>query len=183
MKQLSLFDDKATTKATKKTRRTPLCAMCAKSVPPKPRSVMPLTHAIETVQGILISRLDSMSDDIARIVAEEVGEHADCPPRVYLAIAGRLIDALNWRFFPEAYEDGEPYTPDPAGRMDVPTNPVGLIPRRPTIAIYARHLLEVGRSSPAAALRADDGKPLLNEAELVRLGERIEKRQASQKTA
>ncbi len=150
----------------------PPCRLCG-AVPPKPRSVMPLTHALETVQGILIDRLDSMTDDIARIIGDEVTDLLDVPPPVLARIAGRVIDGLNYRFFPEAYEDGEPYTPDPAGRMALPVNPVGLIPPRPTIAILARHLIEKGKASPANASLPG----LFTDAELERLGQRIERRE------
>ena len=42
-----------------------------------------------------------------------------------------------------------------------------------TDAPAARHLL-LGRQSPAAGLRMPDGSPVFTDAELTRLGERIE---------
>lgn len=133
---------------------------------------MPLGHALQTVQGIFIDRLDAMTDDIARIVWEEIGERFECDKQAAANVAGRLVDALNYRFFPEAYDDGEPYTPDPAGRMDVPVNHVGLIPRTPTVAILAKHLLEVGKQSPVCQSLPG----VFTDAELARLGERIGRR-------
>jgi hypothetical protein len=158
-----------------------LCSQCKKKLPKKPRSTMPIGHALQTVQGIFIDRLDAMTPDIARIIADEVGERLECDHRVIVSIAGRVVDALNYRFFPEAYADGEPYTPDPAGRMDVPVQPIGLIPPRPTVAILAKHLLALGQQSPAASLTTPDGQPLFTDADLERLGGRIERR--GQRTA
>jgi hypothetical protein len=155
-----------------------MCVSCQGKLPPKrkPRPKMPLTHALETVQGVMIARLDAMAYDIAKIVGDEVREEVECEQAVLARIAGRIVNALNYRFFPEAYEDGEPYTPDPAGRMDdVPVQPLGLVPKRPTIAILAAHLLR-GQQSAAAELALPDGQPLFTESDLARLGERQARR-------
>lgn len=141
------------------------------------KPVMGSGHDFQTVQGIMIDRLDSMVDDICRIVADEVGQSIEVEPAVLSRVAGRVVDAINYRFFPEAYEDGEPYTPDPAGRMDsVPVNPVGLIPRLPTLSILAAHL-ERGRKSPAAKLSMPDGSRVFSDRDLNLLGQRIEMRE------
>lgn len=161
-------------KAVKKNSKAVLCERCSSSVPPKPRSVMPIGHAFMTVQGILIDRLDGMVDDIARIVAAEIVKHYQVDQKTLAKIAGRVVDGINYKFFPEAYEEGESYTPDPSGRMDVPVRELGLIPKLPTIAIYARHLLEKGKSSPVC----ESLPGVFTDAELARLGERIERREA-----
>lgn len=173
MSQLSLFPgcDGEPTKVRKK-RPVRLCSSCKKKLPKKPRSTMPIGHALQTVQGIFIDRLDAMTEDIARIVGDEVGRRWDADPRQLASCAGRIIDALNYRFFPEAYADGETYIPDPAGRMDAPVNPIGLIPRTPTVAILARHLLELGKQSPVSSSLPG----VFSDADLARLGERIERR-------
>lgn len=211
MKQLLLWSDAEIAPAgparvERKKRKAKLCSACKAKLPKKPRSVMPVGHAFQTVQGILIDRLDSLTDDIARIVGDEVGRRWDADPRQLASCAGRIIDALNYRFFPEAYEDGEQYTPDPAGRMSyeeeliwkdvvvvedgkhvkkkmaeyvrVPHKIAGsLVPRLPTIAIYARHLLDLGRQSPVCQSLPG----VFTDAELARLGERIEKRHGHQR--
>lgn len=182
MKQLLLWQDAVIVPARgprveRKKRKAKLCQACKAKLPKKPRSVMPVGHAFQTVQGILIKRLDSLTDDIARIVGEEVGRRWDADPRQLASCAGRIIDAINYRFFPEAYEDGEQYTPDPSGRVDVPPNEIGLVPRLPTIAIYARHLLDLGRQSPVC----ESLPGVFSDGELARLGERIEKRHGHQR--
>lgn len=194
MKQLLLWDDAdiaprraAEPKPAKKVR---LCGSCKKKMPRKPRSVMPIGHAFETVQGIFIERLDSMTDDIARIVGEEVGSRFEVDHRQLASCAGRIIDGINYLFFPEAYEDGPEYTPDPSGRMDIPPTTAGLIPRLPTVAILARHLLDKGRQSPVVRMTtvAKDRQgnevsvPVFTDADLIRLGERIERREKATKS-
>lgn len=159
-------------KRTQCTGDKPPCRLCG-ARPPKPRSVMPLTHAMETVQGILIDRLDSTVDDLVQIITDEAAEHID-NARIVQRIAGRIIDAINWRLFPDAYQDGEPYTPDPAGRIDTVPAFTGLVPRLPTMAIYAKHLLEVGQRSPA--VQSLPG--VFTQSDLIRLGERIGRREA-----
>lgn len=156
-----------------------LCPRCAAAVPPKPRTVMPAGHAVETVRGILIDRLDAALPDVERIVFEEAAEFVP-EVRVRHRLAIRIIQAAQARLFPEEFGDGPAYTPDPAGRMAVPPHPerVGLVPRLPTVAIYARHLLAVGRQSPAAGLTMPDGEPVFTDADLCRLGKRIAGRSA-----
>ena len=159
-------------KAKRKSARRVVCQRCRASLPKKPRSTMPVTHAVETVRGILIDRLDGALADLTRIALEEAGEYVtDSGTAEHIAI--RFIQAAQVRLFPEEFGDAPPYTPDPAARMDLPANPLGLVPRLPTMAIYARHLLEVGKQSPAASLTTADGKPVFNDADLARLGERI----------
>lgn len=178
MSQLLLFADAEIAPRRvepQRKRKSRLCTQCKKKLPKKPRSQMPLGHALQTVQGIFIDRLDSMTDDIARIVGDEVGRRWDADPRQLASCAGRIIDGINYLFFPEAYEDGPEYVPDPAGRMDIPPCAIGLIPRLPTVAILARHLLEKGKQSPAAGLTGTDGTPVFTDADLARLGERMER--------
>lgn len=142
---------------------------------------------MQTVQGIFIDRLDSMTDAIARIVGEEVGQQWDAHPKQLASCAGRIIDGINYLFFPEAYEDGEPYTPDPSGRMDTPPSTTGLIPRLPTVAILARHLLDRGRQSPVVRMTTvakdkQGNEVSVPDADLIRLGERIERREHATKS-
>ena len=192
MTQLLLFADAeiAPRRAKETAKKVRLCTQCKKKLPRKPRSVMPIGHAFETVQGIFIERLDSMTDDIARIVGEEVGGRFEVDHRQLASCAGRIIDGINYLFFPEAYEDGPEYVPDPAGRMDIPPTTAGLIPRLPTVAILARHLLDRGRQSPVVRMTtvAKDKQgnevsvPVFTDADLIRLGERIERREHATKS-
>jgi hypothetical protein len=133
---------------------------------------MPLDHAIETVRGILIDRLDGSLGELTRIALHEAGEFVtDRGTAESLAV--RFVQAAQAALFPEEFGDGPEYTPDPAGRMDVPTNPLGLVPRLPTIAIYCRHLLEKGNQSPVNASLPG----LFTDSDLERLGGRIERRE------
>jgi hypothetical protein len=154
------------------------CRLCGldKPAPPKPRSVMPLTHALENVRGIMIGRLDDALADLTRIALDEAGEFIpDHGTAEQLAV--RFIQAAQVRLFPEEFGDSPAYTPDPNERMDVPVNPVGLVPRHPLVAVYARHLLETGKQSSAASLTMPDGSAVFSDAELARLGERISRRE------
>ncbi len=153
------------------------CRLCGldKPTPPKPRSVMPLTHALETVQGLMIDRLDSHLAAVTGIVIKHAADHME--PADAESVAVTIIQDLQMLFFPDAF-DGPAYTPDPNERMDVPVNPVGLVPRHPLVAVYARHLLEAGKQSPAASLTMPDGSAVFSDAELARLGERISRREA-----
>ncbi len=172
--QRFLFADAFTEPKRKpKAAETPRCRLCGqgKPLPPKPRSVMPLTHALENVRGIMIGRLDDALGDLTRIALEEAGEHVTDTGTAEL-IALRFIQRVQVRLFPEEFGPGPDYTPDPAGRMDVPVNPVGLVPRHPLVSVYARHLLEQGKQSPIAGLTAADGSPLFTDADLRRLAER-----------
>jgi hypothetical protein len=177
--QLLLFPDADVPprRPKKKQHKSRPCRLCGVSppAPPKPRSVMPVGHAVETVRGILIDRLDGALGDLTRIAFEEAcGLIEDQGTAESLAV--RFVQRAQERLFPEEFGDGPEYTPDPSARMDVPPNPVGLVPRLPTMAIYARHLLEQGRQSPAASLSLPDGSPVFGDADLVRLAERQQRR-------
>lgn len=141
---------------------------------------MPLSHAVETVRGILIGRLDDTLEDLETIALEVAGDDVpDLGVRQTLAI--RFIQAVQLRLFPEEFSDGPEYTPDPAGRMDdVPVNRVGLVPALPTVAILAKHLL-AGQQSPAAALTIPSGEKVLTKGDLIVLGERMERRAAKER--
>lgn len=132
----------------------------------------PAEHAVDTARGLLIARVDAMLSDIEAIVLEIAGgEVPDAAVRSALAI--RVVQALQVRLFPEEFADGG-VEPDPAGRLRVPA--VGLIPKVFTQAAEYARWLERGRASPAAALTGPDGRRLFSDAELARLGGRIERR-------
>lgn len=143
------------------------CPECLKRATPKPRSVMPLTHAVETVRGILIDRLD----DLCAHWLDNEGKHFHLTYDQWI----ELFQSLQLKFFPDEMGDGDPYTPCPSARMDVPPLIGGLVPKLPTVAIYAKYL-QAGKQSPAAELKMPDGSPVFNDKDLIRLGERIEHR-------
>ena len=164
-------------KPGRKARPQPVCGRCAGVVKPKLRSVMPLDHALETVRGVLIDRLDGALGELTRLALEECSEYVpDFGTAEALAV--RLVQAAQAALFPEEFGPGPEYVPDPAGRVmseQPPPVVLGLVPRHPLTAVYARYLI-AGKESPAAKLVGQDGKTVLSEAELIRLGERIEKR-------
>lgn len=161
----------------KSKKRRVVCTNCKSRMPPKLRSRMPITHAIETISGTMINRLDSALDDITEAAVDVMGDYI--PTRAEAEkLAVKWVQIVQARLFPEEFGTGPAYTPDPNGRMDVPPNPLGLVPRLPTVSIYARHLLEKGKQSPAAGMTTPDGKAMFSDAELVRLAERQEKRSA-----
>lgn len=137
---------------------------------------MPLDHAVETVRGILISRLD----DLAASWVDSEREKHGLTAAAWLDV----FQSLQLALFPEEFGDAPEYQPDAGGRMDVPP-PQGLVPRRPQVAIYARHLLEKGRESPAAALTMETTDkngdrvtvPVFSDADLVVLAQRQEGRE------
>jgi hypothetical protein len=162
-------------KVKRKKPDRPPCRLCGVSPPqpPKPRSVMPLDHAVETVRGILIDRLDRALGELTRIALHEAGEFIDDHGTAE-SLAVRFVQAAQAALFPEEFGPGPVYTPDPAGRMDgVPVNPLGLVPRLPTVAIYCRHLLEKGKRSPVNSSLPG----LFSDADLERLAGRIERRE------
>jgi hypothetical protein len=133
---------------------------------------MPVSHALETIQGVLIDRLDGRLEAVADLVHEHLSDHADADTCERLAV--RIIQDLQVLFFPHAFGDGEPYQPDPDGRMEkVPD----WIPRLPTLSIYARELVAQEREKAAGKLTMPDGSAMLTDADLVRLAERREARE------
>jgi hypothetical protein len=161
----------------------PLCtppAVCSECGRPhfKPRERMPASHALETVQAILIRRLDDRLEAVANLVHEHLADHADVDACERLAI--RLVQDLQLTFFRSAFEDGEAYQPDPAGRMGrLPE----FIPRVPMLSVFARHLLQEERAKAAGQMKTTDGTPVFSDGELVRMKERREKREARQTAA
>ena len=138
---------------------------------------MPLDHAVETVRGMLIDRLDAHLGEMTRVALKCAGEYIpDFGTAESLAV--RWVQAAQAALFPEEFGPGPEYTPDPAGRVmseQPPPVVLGLVPRHPLTAVYARYLI-AGKESRAAKLVGKDGKPVLSDAELIRLGERIERR-------
>lgn len=158
----------------------PECPACAERA--RPRHTMPLDHAVQTVEAIMIQRLDDRLERVERIVLDVAADYLEEEGHAR-TIAIRVIQELQDALFPGAFDDGPQYVPDPAGRMCVPDNPLGLVPRRSTTCILARHLLK-GRESPAAALTVatkDTGgnrvvAPVFTDADLAELGRRQELR-------
>jgi hypothetical protein len=134
---------------------------------------MPVSHALETIQGVLIDRLDGRLEAVAALVHEHLTDHMDADACERLAI--KLIQDLQVTFFPSAFGYGEQYQPDPAGRME---RVADWLPRVPMLSIYARHLIEAEREKAAGKLRMPDGSALLADADLVRLASRREARES-----
>lgn len=155
----------------------PLCtppAVCSECGRPhfKLRERMPASHALETVLAILIRRLDDRLEAVAELVREHLTDYMDVDACERLAI--RLVQDLQLTFFRSAFEDGEAYQPDPAGRMGrLPE----FIPRVPMLSVFARHLLQEEREKAAGQLRMKDGSAVFTDADLVRLAERRETRE------
>ncbi len=145
-----------------------LCVKCHKkrSMRSNPRSVMPLGHAVETAEAILIKRLDDL-------YLQWVEQSA---PKFNLTNSDliQLLQELQLTFFPSAFDDGEKYEPNAGERMNVP--PLSLFARRPAESPVVRLIVESERAKAVGRLRMTDGKVVLTDSDLARLAERRERR-------
>lgn len=150
---------------------------------------------VATVREVILARFD----DIGATRLWPIAEAAGVKHPAFLRMFQEMLLCL----FPDECGDGEPYMPDPAHRMQMPPvtypdgkpiklRPGGLLPHPcegvgdERAAAFAEHCLNVGRASPLAGMtttaKDQHGNavtvPLFTEADLVRLGERIERRGA-----
>lgn len=142
-----------------------ICGECGRPHYRK-RERMPLDHAVQTVEGILVGRLDDLYHQWIQGDGGRFGLAEDD--------LLELLQSLQITLFPTAFGAGEPYTPDVNGRMDVP--PIGLFKRRPTEVIFARHVIEQERATAAGRMKLPDGAAVFNDNDLavlrVRRGQR-----------
>lgn len=142
-----------------------------------PRGAGDVVQMVRTVREILLARLD----DIGATRLWPLADRSGLDRSAWLRMYQEMLLAL----FPEECGDGEPYVPNPAERMDLPPGVKvrvgGLFPYPcegvgdARSAAFARHLL-AGMESPIAGMTDGDGARLFTDAELARLGERIERR-------
>lgn len=144
---------------TTNTSTTPaLCGECGRPHYRK-RERMPLDHAVQTIEGILISRLDDLFAEWVDGDGEKFG--LTCSEWI------ELFQSIQLKLFPHAFDDGDDYETDPAGRMDIPPRKDGLVLKRPTAAILAHHLIQQERATAAGRMQMPNGNTVFTDEDLL----------------